>query len=210
MMKAIRERLSEATKIRSAISTLERLEAIEGRLPEITEQVREARAGYLPKDEIVARLVNWIGEMRRDAERPKSSPHDLATRAHDIVSLLSASESPSAAWVNDPKDMLTVLIWLLGPTLESSAPAAVARLDYQVGLGSRERAERVAALERERDEVIAEHERLVDEVNSRSSSIPWKHLAGAAQRRDSERLQQERANRLGLPQNPGAGVKYND
>ncbi len=182
------------TGMASAGPMLERIQAIDGRLAAIRGEERAA-GGMLPREEVEARLCAWFRERRENFERGPVNVSSSLT-ASLVASGFSVGRPLSIAAQRSPGDAaFDLVLWLLGPEVEERAKAALARVEFRSGLGSKERAALRARLGAERAELLAEREGLVDECCEAGVTVP--HLPETEQRRaqDAERARQEEAQR---------------
>jgi hypothetical protein len=180
---SVRDQIASANRVASAAPSVERVERIEARLAAIQQELTRNASGHLPKAEVTARLMDWLRTRREHGEPFRRDIKTAAGLAESVVSSLSA-EPPRRPELRDHEHVFSMLLFLLWPAIEQSAPAAIARLDYTPGRSSRERAAMKASLTKERAALVAEHEQLVDQVNEISGgSISLQHLDETRQRR---------------------------
>jgi hypothetical protein len=176
----------------SAVTKLERLAAIEVRLPEITRELQAAQDEPVTRAEHAERVITWLRQSRaRFASRPPAG--QIWPEVGDVIAPLASWRSPSDPVV-DGRNVWSVVSWLLGAQLEAAVPKAFALLtEPDHGQPAAGREEKIATLSRERAELVAEHERLVDEVSDASGGrLVHAHLPEVVARHAQEEAQRSR------------------
>ncbi len=134
--------IETATRVIAARPALDRIGAIDARLPEIEAVRRKVNVGRLPKAELGDRLAHELGRIRLGFEQAgKGVTWDFT--ASDLIHRLNRDRGHIE--VANVKQLLGLVVWLLGPDLEASARAAVERLEYVEGLSTEERRARTAS-----------------------------------------------------------------
>jgi hypothetical protein len=111
--------------------------------------------------------------------------------------------------VQSDRHAFELLVWLLWPVLETSAPAAVQRLTYDEGPSLKARTKTRERLADERATLVAEREQLVDRViDMTGGALKIEQLEETVQRRASEarndRAQQARREAWDAVEHPPA------
>jgi hypothetical protein len=165
----------------SVVEDLERLAAIEGRLPQVDAELQAERLP-LPVAEHTARVITWLQRKRAFyAAWSDGTPRDMRVHLSRMLVGLAALEPRDPA-VGGVEELEAFVFGFLGPLLEQQAARVVGELALP-GDGRRGRplAERGAIVERltqERRALVAEHRRLVEQITATTEGkVTAEHLA---------------------------------
>lgn len=176
--------------LKQATPLVERLDAIDRRLAALTTEKLAADNALLPKGEVTARLLEWLATVRTQFEQSGGTflGDDVAI---DLVSRFS-QDAPQAPIVGKADHVFQLLVWLLWPAIEASAPAAVQRTAYTEGPRLKVRTATRARLTEERATLVAEREGLVEQaVSMTGGALKIEHLPETFQQRERDRRNEE-------------------
>lgn len=164
---------SEASKYEKVVQALAKIEKLDARLAALRGEKKNATAGWLPKDEVASRLVEFL--RRRDRTFG-------AGKVAQEVTGVSFQKMGLFGWQLSSDGALDFVLWLLGPDhVEKLARAAVARDAYTEGISSAAREKLLAGLTAERERIVTEREALVETCHA--AGVDVAHLQETAQRR---------------------------
>ena len=191
------DQVQTAERVIAAAPAIARIDAIDVRLLEIEAARRQVKTGLPPKAEMSDRLVAELDRIRVGFEQVGGG-YDSNLNALDVLRRLLRDHGTRRIEVANAQQLLGLFVWLLGPSLDASARAAVKRLTFVEGLSTEERRARTAELMAERDALLVEREALVEEALSLSGgAVSVRHLPETQAKRDVEaaRAREEEAAR---------------
>ncbi len=183
----------------SVVEDLERLAAIEARLPRLDEELKAERLP-VPVEEHTRRVVAWLQKKRAFyAAWSDGGARDLRVHLSRMLASLAASE-PRDPVVGGVEELEAVVFGFLGPLLEAQAERVVGELalpgDGRRGRALAERAPIVERLTHERQALVAEHRRLVEGITATTEGkVVAEHLAETQAVIAAERRAEEQAAR---------------